>query len=139
MNENLNTTPDQEQSGKKPQNIGAVALTIANFQNRHKDIVDSSLEKARKKGEKLPGKNDERRNYAYLSRLENLIGKYGNDLEKKLWQASVNDDLLIKYANITDAYWTAKKQELRDNGYGNIDLTDDYKHELFNKERELQA
>ena len=118
--------------------LGAIALTATNFDARHKEIVDSSFDKARKKGEKLPGKNNERRNYAYLSRLENLVDKYGNDLEKKLWQASVKDNLLIDYNNIPDSYWQSKKQELRDNGYGAIELTEEYKHELFNKEREIQ-
>ena len=81
--------------------LGAAVLTSVGFNARNKDIVDSSFNKARKNNEKLPGKNDERRNYAYLSRLENLVDKYGNDLEKRLWQNSINDDLLIKYDNIT--------------------------------------
>ena len=118
--------------------LGAVTLSAANFDTRHKEIVDSSFNKARENGEKLPGKNNERRNYAYLSRLEKLIDKHGNALEKKLWEGSVKDDLLVEYANIPESYWQSKRQELRDNGYGDIELTDDYKHELFNKERELQ-
>ena len=118
--------------------LGAATLSAANFDTRHKEIVDSSFNKARENGEKLPGKNNERRNYAYLSRLEKLIDKHGNALEKKLWEGSVKDDLLVEYANIPESYWQSKRQELRDNGYGNIELTDDYKHELFNKERELQ-
>ena len=118
--------------------LGAATLAAANFDSRHKEIVDSSFNKARESGEKLPGKNNERRNYAYLSRLEKLIDKYGNEAEKKLWQASIKDNLLIDYDNIPESYWQAKRQELRDNGYGDIELTEDYKRELFNKERELQ-
>ena len=57
---------------------GSTALAAANFDARHKEIVESSFDKARKNGEKLPGKNNERRTYAYLSRLEKLIDKYGN-------------------------------------------------------------
>lgn len=118
--------------------LGAIALTAVNFDTRHKKIVDSSFNKARENGEKLPGKNNERRNYAYLSRLERLIDKHGNEAEKKLWQASIEDNLLIDYDDIPESYWQTKRQELRDNGYGDIELTEEYKHELFNKERELQ-
>jgi len=118
--------------------LGAIALAAASFDARHKEIVDSSFNKARENGEKLPRKNNERRNYAYLSRLENLINKYGNKAEKKLWQASIKDDLLIDYNNIPESYWQSKRQELRDDGRGNIELTDDDKRELFNKEREFQ-
>lgn len=131
------STPEHE-NRERDLKLGASILTAAGFQNRQKEIVESSFDKARESGEKLPGKNSERRNYAYLSRLENLVEKYGNAMEKKLWQASINDDLLIDYDNITGSYWQSKRQELRDNGYGDIELTDEYKHELFDKERELQ-
>ena len=59
-------------------------------------------------------------------------------MEKRLWRASVKDDLLIKYDNIPESYWNAKRQELRDNGHGDIGLTEGRKHEIYNKERELQ-
>lgn len=45
--------------------LGAKILTQSNFEGRQKEIVDSSFNKARQQGEKLPGKNNERRNYAY--------------------------------------------------------------------------
>lgn len=120
------------------QQVGTKVLSQVNFESSHKPIVESSFNKALKRGEKLPGKNSERRNYAYLSRLENLVDKYGDEAEKKLWQASIKDDLLIDYDNITEPYWQSKRQELRDSGYGDIELTDDYKHKLFDKEREIQ-
>ena len=141
MSEKIETSDTEEQqidSIENQRRLGAVGLTLANFQDRHKEIIDSSFNKARENGEKLPGKNNERRNYAYLSRLENLIDKYGNKAEKKLWEASIKDNLLIEYDDIPETYWQSKRQELRDNGYGNIELTEAYKHELFNKERELQ-
>lgn len=128
----------QEQKPDAELRLGASALSAANFDARHKEIVDSSFEKARQSGEKLPGQNRERRNYAYLSRLDKLVEKYGNEAEKRLWQQSIKDDLLIDYSNVPETYWNAKKQELRDNGYGNIDLTERQKHELIEKEREIQ-
>ena len=63
----------QEQKPDAELRLGASALSAANFDARHKEIVDSSFEKARKSGEKLPGQNHERINYAYLSRLYRLV------------------------------------------------------------------
>mgnify|MGYP000930454475 CR=1 FL=1 len=79
--------------------IGTKVLTLVGFESRNKDIVDSSFEKARKKKEKLPGKNNERRNFAYLSRLNTMIEEHGDHLEQRLWAASV-DNLIIKPENI---------------------------------------
>jgi len=97
--------------------IGAASLALAGFHNRHKGIVDSSFRKAREKGEKLSGNNDKRRDYAYLSRLDNLLDKYGNRLEKKLWNASV-ENAIIAPDEIPDSYWKTQEQILRDNGAG---------------------
>ena len=135
--ETLNN-PESPSPEDHTRQVGATALTTAGFNTRHKDIVESSFNKAKDRGEKLPGKNNERRNYAYLSRLERLISKYGNSAEQKLWQKSINDDLLIKYENITDSYWQSKQQELRDNGHGNVQLTEEYKHAIYDEERKLQ-
>ena len=120
------------------QQVGAKVLSQAHFESSHQPIVESSFSKALKKGEKLPGKNNERRNLSYLKRLNKLVEKHGNKAEQKLWRASIKDDLLIQYDNIPESYWNAKKQELRDNGYGDIELTEEYKHEIYEKERELQ-
>ena len=78
--------------------IGAKVLTLAGFESRQKDIVESSFDKARKNKEKLPGKNNERRNFAYLSRLDSVIEKHGDTLEKRLWNASA-DNVIIKPEN----------------------------------------
>ena len=144
-------TPNQESANQPPEssekpnspdqhdaNIGAKILTLSNFDTRNKPIVESSFEKAKKHGEKLPGKNNERRNFAYLSRLEKLIDKHGNNIEKKLWHSSIQEDLLVKEQNITEATWEAKKQEYRDNGHGYVEVTDDFKHAHAIEWRKLQ-
>ena len=143
MTENVNTESQDNleslnNNNETERRVGAKILAIANFDTRHEDIVDSSFNKTRWRSEKLPGKNNERRNYAYLSRLEKLVEKYGNEVEKRLWAASIKDDLLVDYDNIPESYWQSKRQELRDNGLGDIELTEEYKHAIFDKERELQ-
>ncbi|MDO4870672.1 MAG: hypothetical protein Q3996_01090 [Candidatus Saccharibacteria bacterium] len=65
----------------------------------------------------MPGKNNERRNYAYLSRLNSLIEKYGDNLEQRLWQASTSK-AIIKPEDITDKYWKQQEQILRNEGQG---------------------
>ena len=118
--------------------IGSKVLTLVGFESRNKDIVNSSFEKARKQKEKLPGKNNERRNFAYLSRLDNMIEKHGNALEQKLWAASA-ENLIIKPENIEDSYWKQQEQILRDNGQGR-ELTSNEKEylteDIINKQRE---
>ncbi len=139
-NERIPESLGYPETNKGEQNLqlGARILSLVHFESNHQPIIDSVFSKAIKKGEKLPGNNSERRNYAYLSRLEELIKKHGNPMEKRLWRVSVKDDLLVKYDNIPESYWNAKRQELRDNGYGDIELTEEYKHEIYDKERELQ-
>ena len=109
----------QEQVDQRRQDraLGAKVLSQANFETRHRPIVESSFNKARKKGEKLPGKNNDRRNYSYLSRIERLVDKHGNRLEKRLWGRSA-DQLVISPENITDDYWRTQEQILRDDGQG---------------------
>ena len=99
------------------QQIGAKVLSTANFQESNKGIVESSFNKAIKRGEKLSGKNAERRNIAYLERLQSMIDKYGDKFEKKVWERTV-DSLIIKPAEITDDYWKTQEQILRDDGQG---------------------
>lgn len=103
-------TPEASRSRQ----IGATLLTKTGFEGRH-DIVNSSFERARKRGEKLPGKNNERRNYAYLERLEELIDKRGSRAEKRLWEMSASR-LIVDQNNITDAYWRSQEQILHENG-----------------------
>ena len=69
--------------------------------------------------------------------MEEAIEKYGNAFEKMLWQADSND-LTVKYENIPESYWDSTRQELRDNGAGNVELTEELKHQYHEKLCELQ-
>ena len=81
---NINTIEQSAQHLSRLQNeIGSKVLSLVNFESKHKDIVESSFNKARNKKEKLPGKNNERRNFAYLSRLDRIIEKHGDAIEQK--------------------------------------------------------
>lgn len=107
----------EEARRKTERKLGAKILSEVGFQDRQREIVDSSLVKERKRGEKFEGKNQVRKNEAYLERLERVVEKDGNALEKKLWEKSV-DKLVIEPENIEESYWKAQEQVLRDNGQG---------------------
>ena len=127
---NINTTEQSAQHLSRLQNeIGSKALSLVNFESKHKDIVESSFNKARNKKEKLPGKNNERRNFAYLSRLSNMIEKHGDAIEQKLWEASA-ESVVMDFEDIPDSYWKQQEQILRDNGQG---------RELSRSEKEILA
>ena len=114
----INTTEQKTQHLSRLQNeIGSKVLTLVNFESKHKDIVESSFNKARQNKEKLPGKNNERRNFAYLSRLDRMVEKYGNKAEQKIWEASA-ENVVMDYEDIPEAYWKQQEQILRDNGQG---------------------
>ena len=114
----INTTEQKTQHLSRLQNeIGSKVLSLVNFESKHKDIVESSFNKARNKKEKLPGKNNERRNFAYLSRLDRMVEKYGNKAEQKIWEASA-ENVVMDYEDIPEAYWKQQEQILRDNGQG---------------------
>lgn len=100
-------------SNERARSIGAVVLTKVGFESRHKDIVDSSFEKAREAHEKLTGGGNQRRNYAYISRMESLVEEHGNELEKRLWSLSASK-LIIDPKNIDDNYWRSQEQIIRD-------------------------
>ena len=129
---------DKQRLARLQNEIGSKVLTLVSFESRNNDIVNSSFEKARKQKEKLPGKNNERRNFAYLSRLDNMIEEHGDALEQKLWAASA-ENLVMDYEDIPDAYWRQQEQILRDNGQGR-ELTSDEKEylaeDLIEKQRE---
>ena len=126
----INTTEQQTRHLSRLQNeIGSKVLSLVNFESKHKDIVESSFNKARNKKEKLPGKNNERRNFAYLSRLDRMIEKHGDKVEQKLWAASA-ENVVMDYEDIPDAYWKQQEQILRDNGQG---------RELSRYEKEILA
>ena len=120
---------DKQHLTRLQNEIGSKVLTLVNFESKHKDIVESSFNKARQNKEKLPGKNNERRNFAYLSRLDNMVEKYGDALERKLWEASA-ENVVMDYEDIPDAYWKQQEQILRDNGQG---------RELSRREKEILA
>ena len=127
---NINRTEQKTQHLSRLQNeIGSKVLSLVNFESKHKDIVESSFNKARNKKEKLPGKNNERRNFAYLSRLDRMIEKHGDKIEQKLWAASA-ENLVMDYEDIPEAYWKQQEQILRDNGQG---------RELSEYEKEILA
>ena len=114
----INTTEQKTQHLSRLQNeIGSKVLSLVNFESKHKDIVESSFNKARQNKEKLPGKNNERRNFAYLSRLDRIIEKHGDKAEQKIWEASA-ENVVMDYEDIPDAYWKQQEQILRDNGQG---------------------
>ena len=115
--ENVNQQIEKKASSRLQNEIGSKVLSLVNFESKHKDIVESSFNKARNKKEKLPGKNNERRNFAYLSRLNSMIEKHGDAIEQKLWEASA-ENLFMDYEDIPDAYWKQQEQILRDNGQG---------------------
>ena len=115
--ENVNQQMEKRATSRLQNEIGSKVLALVNFESKHKDIVESSFNKARQNKEKLPGKNNERRNFAYLSRLNNMVEKHGDALEQKLWVASA-ENLVMDYEDIPDAYWKQQEQILRDNGQG---------------------
>ena len=125
-----NTIEQKTQHLSRLQNeIGSKVLSLVNFESKHKDIVESSFNKARQNKEKLPGKNNERRNFAYLSRLDRIIEKHGDKAEQKIWEASA-ENLVMDYEDIPEAYWKQQEQILRDNGQG---------RELSEYEKEILA
>ena len=127
--ENVNQQMEKRATSRLQNKIGAKVLSLVNFESKHKDIVESSFNKARNKKEKLPGKNNERRNFAYLSRLDRIVEKYGDKAEQKLWAASA-ENVVMDYEDIPEAYWKQQEQILRDNGQG---------RELSRDEKEILA
>ena len=115
--ENVNQQIENKASSRLQNEIGSKVLSLVNFESKHKDIVESSFNKARNNKEKLPGKNNERRNFAYLSRLDRIIEKHGDKVERKLWESSA-ENVVMDYEDIPDAYWKQQEQILRDNGQG---------------------
>ena len=127
---NINTTEQSAQHLSRLQNeIGSKVLSLVNFESKYKDIVESSFNKASQNKEKLPGKNNERRNFAYLSRLDRIIKKHGDKAEQKIWEASA-ENVVMDFEDIPDSYWKQQEQILRDNGQG---------RELSRSEKEILA
>ena len=127
--ENVNQQMEKRAASRLQNEIGSKVLSLVNFESKYKNIVESSFNKARNNKEKLPGKNNERRNFAYLSRLDRMIEKHGDAIEQKLWAASA-ENLVMDYEDIPEAYWKQQEQILRDNGQG---------RELSRYEKEILA
>ncbi len=102
--------------------IGAKSLTAISFEKTNKPIVDSSFEKVRRLKQKLVNSsNADRRNDAYLTRLEKIVNKHGPKAERILWQKSIEDPrLIIGIGDIPNSFWNAQAQIRRDNGIGEV-------------------
>ncbi len=118
----------KEEKAQADRQLGAQVLASVGFQDRHAKITESSLSKEKARGGKLLGKNTQRRNLAYLGRLERLIDKYGNPMEKRLWNSSI-EKLVIDPGEIEENYWKSQELILRDNGQGR--KLDDFEKEVL--------
>ena len=102
---------------EKERALGAKILSIVGFNIRHREIVDSSFGRARKTGQKLVGKNGERRSDAYVARVERIIGQRGTKAEQRLWDmTAASDDLVVRPENVPESFWKTQAQIKRDNG-----------------------
>ncbi len=135
----------EEEREKKERIVGAKVLTAAGFNRRHQKIVDSSFEKARKAKQKLVGNNDERRNRVYVDlvgnnderrngvyvdRIKDIVGRYGEKAEQRLWGfSSASDELVVKPENVPDSFWESQAQIRRDNGMN--EYISDYEKKLL--------
>lgn len=115
---------------------GAQVLSTVNFQNSHQDIVQSSFDRARNRGDKIEGERpNTRRNYAYLNRLEKLVEKYGNSAIQKLCRLSATK-LIVKPNDISDKYW--ERENKRSIKRGDGELTAEAKEEKIENIQEMQ-
>ncbi|MBR3368524.1 hypothetical protein IKG45_01890 [Candidatus Saccharibacteria bacterium] len=124
-----------DENERKTREVGAKVLVVSGFRGKHQETVDSTFERARKRGEKLVGKNDERRADAYLERIDKGIEKYGSRYEQRLWNKTV-EDLIIEEDEIPESYWKTQEQILRDNGQGRE--LDDWEKEELTKDIQKQ-
>lgn len=128
----VNSEQTEDELLRHERQVGAKLLSSVNFEKRHQDIVDSSFHRA----EHLPdGSGAERRNYAYVARLEDLVAKRGNEFEKRIWQESTRH-LIIKPEDITDAYWHSQEELVRDQTGDRITIGEREKATLS---REIQS
>ena len=108
-------------AAERQQQFGAKILSRINFQNKH-EIVQKSFDKARAKGESLTGNNNERRNSAYLKRLDGIIAKGGDRAERQIWNHSKRRIHLVQADDISESTWRSIKQNNRDHGGGDVYL-----------------
>ena len=91
-----------------------------------------------RKIEKIPGKNPkDRKNYAYLERLDLAIERGGNKLEKRIWQESIkNFAPIIEKENINNKSWLQLKKAFDDNRKGQGLPPIEYTESEMNKDYE---
>ncbi len=91
-----------------------------------------------KKVEKIPGENPkDRKNYAYLERLDLAIERGGNKLEKRIWQESIkNFAPIIEKENINNKSWTQLKKAFDDDRNGQGLPSVEYTESEMNKDYE---
>ena len=91
-----------------------------------------------KKIEKIPGENPkDRKNYAYLERLDLAIERGGNRLEKRIWQESIkNFAPIIEKENINNKSWTQLKKAFDDDRNGQGLPSVEYTESEMNKDYE---
>lgn len=91
-----------------------------------------------RKIEKIPGENPkDRKNYAYLERLDLAIERGGNKLEKRIWQESIkNFAPIIEKENINNKSWTQLKKAFDDDRNGQGLPSVEYTESDMNKDYE---
>ena len=91
-----------------------------------------------RKIEKIPGENPkDRKNYAYLERLDLAIERGGNKLEKRIWQESIkNFAPIIEKENINNKSWLQLKKAFDDNRKGQGLPLIEYTESEMNKDYE---
>ena len=91
-----------------------------------------------RKIEKIPGENPkDRKNYAYLERLDLAIERGGNKLEKRIWQESIkNFAPIIEKENINNKSWLQLKKAFDDNRKGQGLPSVEYTESEMNKDYE---
>ena len=142
--------------------IGSHILALVNFQNsKHaKDNVQHYFNEYNKKIkkqnqtpiedrpaktiEKYPSNNSqERRNFAYLERLTCAVNKYGDRIEKRLWDKTIkNENLFINWEDISSSSWDYFESEFHEkNEQDNLpkkEYTIEEKQADFKKRRQAQ-
>ena len=98
-----------------------------------------------KKIEKIPGENPkDRKNYAYLERLDLAIERGGNKLEQRIWQESIkNFAPIIQKENITKDSWKKLEEQFhkdrKENGLPPVEYLESDKEKDYKKLRQGQV
>ena len=98
-----------------------------------------------KKIEKIPSENPkDRKNYAYLERLDLAIERGGNKLEQRIWQESIkNFAPIIEKENITKKSWEKLEEQFhkdrKESGLPPVEYLESYKEKDYKKLRQGQV